>query len=713
MTPDVFVPVCNVTLDSRVLSARSGKTFGQIKSPSIQGPGSCFYVLLPGPGQRVEVQIYRLISVGRFNGTGCQGGFLQLVDGAASAPSKDSAEICGVNDRYAPPVLLFADNGPATLIFKISEPTVRSQFLAYFSFTSMASNQGIQSTGGRPVENSECDWLYQDFTCRTPGSCILTSPGFPGLYPPNTVCKYHIAISSIQTRVKISFASLLLPQNRCSTDYIAVYQGTETSSPQLTTLCGNRRQDLTYFGPNLLLEFRSGVPIPPYDYNGFKATLEFSEKVVSTESSVNEILKTTETDVLMDRTGVPRPVDVKSNCDMYFSGVVTRSGTFDVRSRSWGSVCTLTFVGRPTDVIHVSLFNYILKATSCQSGIEIYDGLVEEADTEFLDGAYLFHDEQIDGTLKPSTLCDVDYYGMSSPSQGQVSNPGTQDLYFNIERALKCVQRFIPASNQSVTLTVSYYQTLQSDPYCHTQCGDGGCLCVTSMRQLSEVDHLLLQTESGQTLSCLCGEFQVEWLPVTLQSWSPLRLVYSIAHYSWERKGFNFTANYTFTTDGICGHQTLTSPDGEIESVRIVPDGQLNYYYHQKCTWLLDTKIERQLNLELYTAQNRHCSAWNVTIHHYDESADDRAGALIETFCPRQRHKKYTLPWKTDLVVVSLQATTHTPPEFTLRWRSRVFRSNNRIADPSPTPGSAASRPTIFPCSIHFFACFLSRFLYS
>lgn len=100
-------------------------------------------------------------------------------------------------------------------------------------------------------------------------------------------------------------------------------------------------------------------------------------------------------------------------------------------------------------------------------------------------------------------------------------------------------------------------------------------------------------------------QFQLEWLPVTLQSWSPMRLVYSIANYSWEKKGFNFTANYTFTTDGICGHQTLTSPDGEIESVRIVPDGQLNYYYHQKCTWLLDTKIERQLNLELYTAQNR------------------------------------------------------------------------------------------------------------
>lgn len=33
------------------------------------------------------------------------------------------------------------------------------------------------------------------------------------------------------------------------------------------------------------------------------------------------------------------------------------------------------------------------------------------------------------------------------------------------------------------------------------------------MRRLFEVDHLLLQTESGQTLSCLCGEFQVRTHP--------------------------------------------------------------------------------------------------------------------------------------------------------------------------------------------------------
>jgi len=42
----------------------------------------------------------------------------------------------------------------------------------------------------------------------------------------------------------------------------------------------------------------SGPPVPPYDYNGFLASLEFVEKSSSTESSNIIPIKTTEPGVL-------------------------------------------------------------------------------------------------------------------------------------------------------------------------------------------------------------------------------------------------------------------------------------------------------------------------------------------------------------------------------------------------------------------------------
>ncbi|XP_067002064.2 uncharacterized protein [Anabrus simplex] len=725
--------MCNVTIDSRYLSARSGKSFGQIKSPSLEGPGFCWYLLQPDTGQRVEIQVYRLVSVGRFNGTSCMGGFLQLVDGLEPSPRPTASQICGTNERYAPPVVLFADRGPANLLFHVAEPTLRSQFLAFFSFTPSSSSQGAEfrPRGGRRIEHTECDWLYQDFLCRDPESCVLASPGYPGLYPANQQCKYHITTSSIQTQVHITFTALLLPHNHCATDYVAVYQGSTPSSTLLTTLCSNRRTKLTYSGPKLLLEFSSGPPVPPYDYNGFVATLQFTEGTWSTEQSVG-----LEPDVMMDGTSAPRQLTPRPGCDVTFTGTETRSGHFDTRGGSWSPSCSIAFIGRRTDIIHVSLFNYRLRAPSCQSVVEMYDGLAEEnvkprkrlcspvtkhaldpsgrfleqqtflssdnimtlvlrrpspplssTDNEFMDGAFVFHDEQIDGTLRPDTLCDVDYYGLSSPREGRISNPGTQQLFWNIEGALRCSQRFIPAANQSVTITVTSLARLSPDPHCHTQCGDDGCRCVTKLLPLPQMDHLLVITDQGQAVSCLCGDFQQDWLPVSLRSWSALRIIYSIAHYSWTMKGFSFSARYVFTTDAVCGYLRMLEPSGEIHSRNVSKTGiRLNYYYHQDCIWLLDSKVERQLTIQLDTNQNRPCTAWNVSAYKYDENSSDGFGELLHTFCPRDRTKEVSLPWKLDTVLLRLRAMTRTAPDYVIRWDSQIIRANTRVSGPTRAP---------------------------
>lgn len=59
----------------------------------------------------------------------------------------------------------------------------------------------------------------------------------------------------------------------------------------LTTICGNRHPVLEYAGPNLLIVFSSGVQVPPYNYNGFVATLEFLDKNISTESNTSTAIQ--------------------------------------------------------------------------------------------------------------------------------------------------------------------------------------------------------------------------------------------------------------------------------------------------------------------------------------------------------------------------------------------------------------------------------------
>lgn len=57
---------------------------------------------------------------------------------------------------------------------------------------------------------------------------------------------------------------------------------------------------------------------------------------------------------------------------------------------------------------------------------------------------------------------------------------------------------------------------------------------------------------------------QEQWLPVGLRSWSPIKLIYSVAHYNWAGKGFQYGADYKFISDSYCGHYTTTQHSGNI-----------------------------------------------------------------------------------------------------------------------------------------------------
>ena len=68
------------------------------------------------------------------------------------AYNPDQLAICGPNERYSPPIVIFKDGVSATLLFRVDETTSRSQFLAHYAFPSVNHpDTGIGNKGGTQI----------------------------------------------------------------------------------------------------------------------------------------------------------------------------------------------------------------------------------------------------------------------------------------------------------------------------------------------------------------------------------------------------------------------------------------------------------------------------------------------------------------------------------------------------------------------------------
>lgn len=188
-----------------------------------------------------------------------------------------------------------------------------------------------------------------------------------------------------------------MPEGHCDSHYLTLYEVKKTGRgkklhditsgwevvKKLATTCGVEKKDMMSTGPHLMIEFHSGSQVPPYDYNGFAATLDFADPVTTTTS-------TTTTTTTPNPLSVPAVYKQSSQqqkshhalppsyhggggsqsgaidtnftpCDMVITDSNGRSGHFDTRGRTFAPTCRFIFKGKPNDVVHISIFNYRLK----------------------------------------------------------------------------------------------------------------------------------------------------------------------------------------------------------------------------------------------------------------------------------------------------------------------------------------------------------------
>ncbi|ESN94339.1 hypothetical protein HELRODRAFT_164165 [Helobdella robusta] len=334
---NIFLEDCDVTVNSS-LSITSSKN-GTISSPNFPFPYfpnlRCIYRFIGLPTERVRIEFKEFEVKGV--PPSCLQDYIDIYT-QVEKPFQDLLDIplhgrfCGSGLDLLPNILISMHNA---LIIGFYTDHIKEEkgFLAEYSFI----DDSLYLVG-TPAPFNQCG---QTIYGTSKPSGFIYSPTYPGVYPDNVFCFYHLAGIQRQ-RIKLTFLEIDLYSggDHCPYDYILIYDGPTNNSEIINTFCGHRN-NVTLFSSssNLYIEFstKSGrlestkrTYLHPWESSksddvivqrrGFKAFYEISGAFVDLECD-QMVLSTKESNGVIKSPNFPYNFPLKIRCNYYIDGL--------------------------------------------------------------------------------------------------------------------------------------------------------------------------------------------------------------------------------------------------------------------------------------------------------------------------------------------------------------------------------------------------------
>ena len=335
----------------------------------------------------------------------CTESYMIIYDGVNQG--KDLGKYCGESEQY---YNYYAENEQVDVVI-VAE---HFDYLIDYEFhVSWVDKRDLpERFGPRPdlfphirgnlVANSFCERVFQD--CSRLQTCMVQSPGFPGIYPRNLKCRYYLSTKQpyIKLYVDRLHHSLFnvagqdcdslyscpyfgIAERPCSSDLVRIYDGVDEYSPLIGTFCGigDFPSSIIGTGKELFLEFNT-------DHDGPFLGTGFDLRVGHLPGNINSYNE----QGLCQK--VFRSEDLKDD---------DKEGIF-LSLEHWyppDTNCSYTIEGRPHEVVRLNFPSFKIG--------RIENPLNPDAPGECRESLTLFDASWADGSRVIKTFCD----GFSRP----------------------------------------------------------------------------------------------------------------------------------------------------------------------------------------------------------------------------------------------------------------------------------------------------------